>query len=105
MDANILEFFIQSLAGSYQEGTNRCIMDVAETYPERPAGLQDIARGQCRSLSEDPRRRKHTDMPSAMTAPKSLTPLDTILEDELGYVVPITHALFLPMDEAFPSAP
>ena len=78
MDAKIPELFIKSLAGSYQEGTIRCIMDIAETYPDRPAGMPDIARGQRRSLSEDPRRRKHIDMPSATVAPKTLTPLETI---------------------------
>ena len=52
VDAAIPDLFIKSLAGSYKEGTIRCIMDVAETYPDRPAGMYDVARGQCRSLSE-----------------------------------------------------
>ena len=50
MDAIVPELFLKSLAGSYQEGTIRCIMDIAETYLDRPAGMHDIARGQCRSL-------------------------------------------------------
>ncbi len=86
-------------------GTIRCILDIAETYPERPVGMPDIAREQCQSLSEDPRRRKQIDTPSATTAPKSFRPLDTVYEDELGDVVAIAHALFLPMDDALPNAP
>ena len=31
VDAAIPDLFIKSLAGSYKEGTIRCIMDVAET--------------------------------------------------------------------------
>ena len=31
--------------------------------------------------------------------------MDTVYEDELGEAAPITHALFLPMDEALPRAP
>ena len=58
MDAKIPELFIKSLAGSYQEGTICCIMDIAETYPDRPAGMYDVARGQRRSLSEDPKTQK-----------------------------------------------
>ena len=67
--------------------------------------MYDIARGQCRSLSEDPRRRRQLDMPSATTAPRSVRPLETIYEDELGDAVSVTHALFLPTDATLPSAP
>ena len=80
-------------------------MDVAETYPDRPAGMYDIARGQCRSLSEDPKRRRQLDMPTALSAAKSIRPLESIPEDELGDAVPMTHALFLPKDETLPNAP
>ena len=55
MDAIVPELFLKSLAGSYQEGTIRCIMNIAETYSDRPAGMPDVARGRRRSLSEDPR--------------------------------------------------
>ena len=55
-DRQIADIFVKSLAGSYREGTLRSIMDIAEMFPGRPAGMYDIARGQCRSLSEDPRR-------------------------------------------------
>ena len=55
-DAMMMVQFTKSLVGSYREGTLRCVLDIAETYPDRPAGMYDIARGQCRSLSEDPRR-------------------------------------------------
>ena len=44
-DAMMMEQFTKSLAGSYREGTLRCILDIAETYPDRPAGVYDIARG------------------------------------------------------------
>ena len=50
VDAAIPDLFIRSLAGAYQEGTIRCIMDTAETYIDRPVGMYEIARGQCRSL-------------------------------------------------------
>ena len=53
----LAELFMRSLVGSYREGTVRCIMDLAETYPDRPAGMYDLARGRCRSLSEDPKRK------------------------------------------------
>ena len=105
VDAEIPDLFIRSLAGSYQEGTIRCIMDIAETYLDRPAGMYEIARGQCRSLSEDPKRRRQLDMPSASAAARSIRPLETIYEDELGDAFPMTHALFLPKEETLPSAP
>ena len=88
MDATVPELFLKLLAGSYQEGTIRCIMDIAETYPDRPAGMHDIARGQCRSLLEDPRRRRHIDMSSAKVEPRSFTPMDTVYEDELAEAIP-----------------
>ena len=70
-------------------------MDIAETYLDRPAGMYDVARGQCRSLSEDPKRRRQLDMPSATAAARSIRLLETFSEDELGDVVLMTHALFL----------
>ena len=79
MDSIAPELSVKSLAGSYQEGINRCIMDIAEIYSDRPAGMPDIARKQRRSLSEDPRRRRQTDMPSAKSTPKSIKPLYTVL--------------------------
>jgi hypothetical protein len=100
MDAKIPELFIKSLAGLYQEGTIRCIMDIAETYSDRPAGMHDIARGQCRSLSEDPMRRKNIDMPSATAAPRALKPLETIYEDEMGDAV--DGGGFVPAPDADP---
>jgi hypothetical protein len=72
VDAAIPDLFIRSFAGSYQEGTIRCIMDIAETYPDPPAGMYDVARGQCRSLSEDPKRRRRLDMLSASSAARSI---------------------------------
>ena len=74
VDAQIPELCIRSLAGSYQEGTVRCIMDIAETYLDRPAGMYDVARGQCRSLAEDPKRKRQLDMPSATAAARSIRP-------------------------------
>ena len=44
-------------------------------------------------------------MPSASAVARSIRPLETIYEDELGDVAPMTHALFLPKEEALPSAP
>ena len=91
------DLFIKSLAGSYREGTIRCLLDLADTLPDRPAGMYDIARGQCRSLSEDPRRRRVGDiLPSARRGPKAIRPLQTIYEDELGDDMPVTRVLFLP---------
>ena len=105
VDAMIPDLFLRSLSGSFREGTVRCLLDLTETYPDRPAGMYDIARGQCRSLSEDPRRKRQLDMPTASSSAKSISPLETIYEDELGEAVPTTHALFLPKDETLPSAP
>jgi len=80
-------------------------MDIAETYLDRPAGMYDVARGQCRSLSEDPKRRRQLNMPTASSAARSIRPLESVHEDELGEAVPTTHALFLPKEETLPSAP
>ena len=79
VDATIPDLFIRSLAGLDQEGTIRCIMDIAETYLDRPAGMYDIAWGLCRSLSEEPKRRRQLDMPSATTAAQSIRPLENHL--------------------------
>ena len=59
MDVLLPELCIKSLAGPFTEGTARCTstMDLAEMYPDRPAEMCQIACNQCRSLSEDPRRR------------------------------------------------
>ena len=81
------------------------MMNVAETYHDRPAGMYDVARGQCRSLLEDPKRRRQLDMPTASSTARSIRPLESVHEDELGEVVPMTHALFLPKEETLPSAP
>jgi hypothetical protein len=104
VDAAIPDLFIISHAGLYQEGTIRCIMDIAETYLDRPAGMYESARGKCSSLSEDPKRRSQMDMRSAPAAARPIRPLETIYEDELGDVAPMTHALFLPKEETLPSA-
>ena len=79
VDTAIPDLFIRSLVGSYQEGTIICIMDIAETYPDRPAGMYDVARGQCLSLSEDPKRRRQLDMPSASSAARSIRPLERFM--------------------------
>ena len=104
-DAQMMDQFTKSVAGSYREGTLRCILDIAETYPDRPAGMYDIARRQCRPLSEDPRRARKFGGPTARSAPRSFRPLDTIREEELGGDMFITHVLFLPKEEDLPSAP
>ena len=104
-DAMMMEQFTKSLAGSYREGTLRCILDIAETYPDRPAGVYDIARGQCRSLSEDTRRDRNYGETTAKGKPRSFRPMDTIREIELGEDIPITHVLLLPKEENLPSAP
>ena len=44
-------------------------------------------------------------MPSATATARSINPLETIYEDELGEVAPMTHALFLPKDDSLPNAP
>ena len=80
-------------------------MEIAETFPDRPAGMYDVAHGQCRSLSEDPRRTLRYGGSTARGSPRSFRPLETIREAELGEDLPITHVLFLPKDENFPSAP
>ena len=105
MNAAIPELFFKPLAGSYRDETIRCIMHIAETFPERPAGMHDIARGQCRSLPEDPKRRRHIDMPTAKAEPRAFRPMEIVYEDELGDAIPIAHALFLPLDGALPRAP
>ena len=98
-DAMMMGQFTKSRAGSYREGTLRCILDIAETYPDRPAGMHDIARGQCRSLSEDPRRARSFGDKTAKGKPRSFRLMDTIRETRLGEDLPITHVLFLPKEE------
>ena len=44
-------------------------------------------------------------MPSAFSAARSIRPLASVHEDELGGAAPMTHALFLPKEETLPSAP
>ena len=44
-------------------------------------------------------------MPSAPTELTALSPLETMPEDEFGGALPITHTLFLPMDDTLPLAP
>ena len=56
-DRQVADLFLKSLAGSYREGTLRCIMDITETFPDRPAGVYDVARGHaylCRRTRGDP---------------------------------------------------
>ena len=106
LDAALPDLFMRSLAGSYREGTIRCLLDLAETLPDRVAGMCDIARGQCRSLSEDPWRRRGGDvLPSARRDPRVIRPLETIYEDELGDDIPATHVLFLLKDASLGLAP
>ena len=96
------ELYMASLAGSFKEGKLRCIIDLAETFPDRPAGMYDAARGQCRSLSEDPSRRRTAGRRSK-SGPRTF---QSIQEDsELGDDIPVAHALFLPTNEQLPSAP
>ena len=87
-DAMMMDQITKSLAGLYREGTLRCILDIAETYPDRPAGVYDIARGQCRSLSEDPRRARSFGDKTAKGKPGSFLSMGTIREAELGEDLP-----------------
>ena len=64
MDAALPDLFMKSLAGSYREGAIRCLLDLAETLPDQPVGMYDVARGQCHSLSED-----HGDAEAMMNSP------------------------------------
>ena len=102
MKQSLPELHVASLAGSYKEGKLRCIFDLADTYPDRPAKMYDVACDQCRSLSEDPRRR-HTTRERSKTAPRTLPSIKE--DEELGDDVPIAHVLFLPTSEALPEAP
>ena len=79
-------------------------MDIAETYPDRPARMCEVARTVPIAFG-GPKQRRQLDMPSASSAARSIRPLETIHEDELGDAVPMTHALFLPKEETLPSAP
>ncbi|MFM7989057.1 MAG: hypothetical protein ACKPKO_58065, partial [Candidatus Fonsibacter sp.] len=45
-DRLVAETCQRSLAGSYREGTLRCLMDLSGTFPVRPANAPQIARGQ-----------------------------------------------------------
>ena len=106
MDVALPDLFMKSLAGSYREGAIRCLLDLAETLSDRPAGMYDVARGQCRSLSEDPRRRRDGVIhPSARRDPKATRPFETIYEDALGGDMPVTHVLFLPQNNNLELAP
>ncbi|MFM7980985.1 MAG: hypothetical protein ACKPKO_16880, partial [Candidatus Fonsibacter sp.] len=68
-----------------------------------------IARGQCRSLSEEPNRISGKDLPTAVSAPRFFRPGD--LQDDVDdpeerkEAAPITHALFIRDKEELPSAP
>ena len=58
-----------------------------------------LQRGQCRALSEDPRRARSFGDKTAKGKPRSFRPMDTIREAELVEDIPITHVLFLPKEE------
>ena len=74
--------------------------------PDRPAGMYEVAGGQCRSLSEDPRRCRSTGvLPSARRDPRATRPLETIFDEEVGDDTPTTHVLVLPMNPDLGSAP
>ena len=94
-DAMMMDQFIKSLAGSFRGGTLRCILDLAGMYPDRPAGMHDIARGQCCALSEDPRRARNFGDKTAKGKPISVHPMDTIREADLGDDLPIIPFLDL----------
>ena len=79
VDALLPDLFMTSWAGSLKEGMVRCLMDTTKTYPDRPAGMYAIARNQCLSLSEGPRRRRSAEnMPSAQREAKAIRLLETI---------------------------
>ena len=78
VDAMIPDLFLRSLSGSFREGAVRCLLDLTETYPDRPARMPDVARGQCRSLSEDPSTRIDADLPVATSAPLARPPLELV---------------------------
>ena len=102
INQTMLELYMASLAASFKEGKLRCIIDLAETFPDRPAGMYDAARGQCRSLSEDPSGRRTVGRRSKSGS----RTLQSIQEDsELGDDILVAHALFLPTNELLPSAP
>ncbi|MFM7977693.1 MAG: hypothetical protein ACKPKO_00110, partial [Candidatus Fonsibacter sp.] len=108
-DRNVPEVFNRALAGSLKEGTLRCLVDLKGTFLDRPAGMPHIARGQCRSLSEEPNRLSRSDLPRAVSAPRTYGPGFGFKEDEDSdnekEAVPITHALFIRDTEDLPSAP
>ncbi|MFM7984749.1 MAG: hypothetical protein ACKPKO_36050 [Candidatus Fonsibacter sp.] len=52
VDKAVPEVFNKALAGSFREGTLRCLLDITGTFPDRPGGRTSIAKRQCRSLSE-----------------------------------------------------
>ncbi|MFM7984066.1 MAG: hypothetical protein ACKPKO_32545, partial [Candidatus Fonsibacter sp.] len=103
------ETFKRSLAGSCREGTLRCLLDLSGTFPDRPANVPQIARGQCRSLPEEPNRVSRKDLPMAVSAPRSIRPGESREEEEEAEdkkeAAPITHALFIRDKEELPSAP
>ncbi|MFM7977930.1 MAG: hypothetical protein ACKPKO_01330, partial [Candidatus Fonsibacter sp.] len=67
----IPEVFQKFLAGSFREGTLRCWIDLTGTFPDRPANAPQIARGQFRSLSEEPNRSSRNNLPRAVSASRS----------------------------------
>ena len=108
-DKDIPETFNRALAGSFKEGTLRCLVDLTGTFLDRPARMPQIARGQCRSLSEEPNRLSRSDLPRAVSAPRSYGPGFGFKEEEESDIereaVPITHALFIQDTQDLPSAP
>ncbi|MFM7987811.1 MAG: hypothetical protein ACKPKO_51715, partial [Candidatus Fonsibacter sp.] len=98
VDKEVPDAFNKALAGSFSEGTIRCLLDITGTFPDRPGGRTSIARGQCRSLSEEPSRRK--EFPEAASAPRSYTPGSGPIAEESDdegdtEQIPVTHALFI----------
>ena len=45
VDKNIPEVFNKALAGSFREGTLRCLLDITGTFLDRPGGRTLIAKG------------------------------------------------------------
>ena len=91
------DLFMKSLAGSFQNAVMRCLLDIVETYPDRPTGMPEIARGQCRSLSVHPRRRQMCDeLPTAKGRARPIQPLEAIPEDNPRGEIPSTHVFFIP---------
>ena len=61
LNQRLQHMFMDSLTGCFKDGMLRCPVYMAGCYVDRPAGIYDIFKNRCRSLSEGPKRKHKYD--------------------------------------------